>query len=154
MSTREVFTPSGFVPMSGGEPLALADFLAAPETTDAVLLEPDAKLETLAPHLARIGLIAIRFPKFNDGRGYSLAARLRLHHGYKGRLRAVGDILTDQIQHFFRTGFDELDVTHAPTLERLKAGAALSQSLFMQPAITRVGESLDKDQGYSWRRRA
>ncbi|WP_461310275.1 DUF934 domain-containing protein [Azonexus hydrophilus] len=55
------------------------------------------------PHLA---LIAINFPKFVDGRGYSSAALLRQRYGYRGELRAVGDVLHDQLFYLRRVGFD------------------------------------------------
>jgi uncharacterized protein (DUF934 family) len=64
----------------------------------------------LATDLHRIALIAIRFPKFADGRGYSSAALLRTRYGFKGELRAIGDVLRDQLFYLKRVGFDAFAV--------------------------------------------
>ena len=87
-----------------------------------LVLEPADRLDDLVADLPAIGAIAIRFPKFGDGRGYSLARLLRDRHGYKGELRAIGDILLDQIEAFLRVGFDTLEVTDAATRARLETG--------------------------------
>ena len=149
-----VFTKNGFVDNTAPEAVALADFLAAPGNITSIVLEPNSRLEALEPYLGQLAMIAVRFPKYADGRGYSLAARLRLHYKFTGTLRAVGDVLTDQIQHFFRQGFDELVVTHEPTLARLKAGVAPAHALFMQADVQ--GDEVAPVQGnaYSWRRSA
>lgn len=71
-----------------------------------VWLDSGDDLAPLLPWLATIPLIAIRFPVFTDGRGYSLARLLRGRHGYAGELRAVGDVLRDQLYFLRRCGFD------------------------------------------------
>ena len=71
-----------------------------------VWLGPDDEPESVLPWLADIPLIAIRFPVFTDGRGYSLARLLRTRHGYTGELRAVGDVLRDQLYFLQGCGFD------------------------------------------------
>lgn len=71
-----------------------------------VWLGPDDDVAPLQPWLATLPLIAIRFPVFTDGRGYSLARLLRGRHGYAGELRAVGDVLRDQLYFLQRCGFD------------------------------------------------
>jgi uncharacterized protein (DUF934 family) len=53
-----------------------------------------------------LGVIAVNFPKFADGRGYSIARLLRERLGYKNELRAIGDVLLDQLQFMKRCGFD------------------------------------------------
>ncbi|HEX2732368.1 MAG TPA: DUF934 domain-containing protein [Polyangiaceae bacterium] len=58
------------------------------------------------PALESLPLIAIDFPKFTDGRGYSHARLLRERQGYKGELRAVGNVLRDQLFYMFRCGID------------------------------------------------
>lgn len=67
---------------------------------------PDDDVAPLLPRLATLPLIAIRFTVFTDGRGYSLARLLRTRHGYAGELRAVGDVLRDQLYFLQRCGFD------------------------------------------------
>ncbi|WP_207100095.1 DUF934 domain-containing protein [Paracoccus shandongensis] len=72
------------------------------------VLAPDTPLADLAQHLDR-DLIAIDFPSFSDGRGFSLARRLR-EMGFKGRLRASGRLIADQYAMARRVGFDEVEV--------------------------------------------
>ncbi|MTD99940.1 DUF934 domain-containing protein [Paracoccus sp. YIM 132242] len=71
-------------------------------------LAPDTPLADLAQHLDR-DLLAIDFPSFSDGRGFSLARRLR-EMGFKGRLRASGRLIADQYAMARRVGFDEVEV--------------------------------------------
>lgn len=71
-----------------------------------VVLGPTDDPAELAPDLARLGLIAVQFPSFTDGRGYSTARILRERLGFRGELRAVGDVLRDQLFLMARCGFD------------------------------------------------
>ena len=71
----------------------------------AVRLQPGDDARALLPMLGQLELIEGAFPGFNDGRGYSAAAILR-EHGYAGELRAVGEVLIDQLSHYHRVGFD------------------------------------------------
>ena len=73
-----------------------------------VLLAPGDDPRELLPDLHRIALIAIRFPVFTDGRGYSSARLLRQQLGWSGPLMAVGDVLRDQLLLLDRCGFDTL----------------------------------------------
>lgn len=81
-----------------------------------VRLPNDRGLDPVLPFVSRLALIAIEIPKFGDGRGYSLARLLRERHGYAGELRAVGNVLRDQLQFLHRCGFDafELDPSFGP----------------------------------------
>ena len=72
--------------------------------------------------LASAHLVAVDFPKFTDGRGYTVAQRLRTQLGWSGPLRAVGDILPDQSFYLRRCGFDELDVRADKPIEDALAG--------------------------------
>jgi len=76
--------------------------------------------ETLKDHLAAIPAIAIRFPVFNDGRGFSLARQLR-RLGYKGTLRARGHVLADQYPLALRCGFDEVEISEAQAARQPEA---------------------------------
>ncbi len=71
----------------------------------AVRIEPGDDARALLPFLDRLALVEINFPSFADGRGYS-AARILREAGYEGELRAVGDVLIDQLSHMRRCGFD------------------------------------------------
>jgi uncharacterized protein (DUF934 family) len=64
--------------------------------------EPDA----IADDLAHFAVVAVNFPKLVDGRGYSIATLLRTRHGWKGELRAVGDVFRDQLFFLASCGFD------------------------------------------------
>ncbi len=66
----------------------------------------------LDAHLDHISHIRITFPKFSDGRGYTLARQLRLL-GYRGHLRAAGDLLPDQYAIARQVGFDAIELTSA-----------------------------------------
>jgi uncharacterized protein (DUF934 family) len=62
--------------------------------------------EELQDDLQKFSVIAVDFPRFADGRGYSIAYNLRVHLGYTGELRAIGDVLRDQLFYMQRVGFD------------------------------------------------
>ena len=76
---------------------------------NGVLLENTDDPCVLVADFDRLALIAVRFPKFTDGRGYSIARLLR-RLGWKGELRAVGDVLRDQLFYMTRCGFDAFEL--------------------------------------------
>jgi uncharacterized protein (DUF934 family) len=92
------------LPASGEEPCVTLDAFLTQSNATAVRLEPDEDARALIPHLERLQLIEIAFPKFRDGRGYS-SARILREAGFAGELRAQGDILVDQIAYLQRCGF-------------------------------------------------
>ncbi|MES2758705.1 MAG: DUF934 domain-containing protein [Pseudomonadota bacterium] len=71
-----------------------------------VWIAPDESADAIKGELDRFAVVAIDFPKFTDGRGYSIAYNLRKRLGYKGELRAIGDVLRDQLFSMHRVGFD------------------------------------------------
>ncbi|MEN3372107.1 DUF934 domain-containing protein [Dechloromonas sp. ZS-1] len=71
-----------------------------------LLLQPADRVEDVAADLKRFAIIAVNFPKFVDGRGYSTASLIRQRYGYTGELRAVGDVLHDQLFFMRRVGFN------------------------------------------------
>jgi len=75
-------------------------------TAIGVWLAPDEQAAAIKEDLQRFGVIAVDFPKFSDGRGYSTAFNLRKRLGYTGELRAIGDVLRDQLWPLSRVGFD------------------------------------------------
>lgn len=79
-------------------------------SSQGVLLQPDDEPEALLDWLPVLTLIAIDFPSFRDGRGYSQAYLLRSRLGWQGELRAVGDVLRDQLAHMRQCGFDSFAV--------------------------------------------
>jgi len=72
----------------------------------AVWLASDERPEALKDDVASLALIAVDFPKFADGRGYSIAYNLRARLGFTGELRAIGDVLRDQLFYMQRVGFN------------------------------------------------
>ena len=72
----------------------------------AVWLEPDSEPADIVADFDKLALIAVDFPVFRDGRGFSIARLLRERYGYKGEIRAIGDVLRDQLRFMFRCGFD------------------------------------------------
>ncbi|MDW7535585.1 MAG: DUF934 domain-containing protein [Candidatus Nitrotoga sp.] len=71
-----------------------------------VWLASHERPEELKGEIEMFSIIAVDFPKFADGRGYSIAYNLRARLGYAGELRAVGDVLRDQMFYMQRVGFD------------------------------------------------
>ncbi len=87
------------------DPGVTVDAFGEQTNAAAVRLEPGDDARDLLPHLDRIKLIEVNFPVFGDGRGYS-SARILREAGYTGELRAVGDVLVDQLAMLRRCGFD------------------------------------------------
>jgi phosphoadenosine phosphosulfate reductase len=80
-------------------------------------------------------LIVLTFAKFADGRAFSLAQLLRERHGFKGELRAGGDVLLDEIPLMLRCGFDSFEIVNEPTLRALHRGPLPGGSLYYQPSL-------------------
>lgn len=97
--------PEGGVLVPLARWLSDADTLAARPLTGVWLGPADDPAELL-PWIDRLPVIAVDFPRFTDGRGYSTAYLLRARLGYRGELRAIGDVLPDQLAYLKRVGFD------------------------------------------------
>ena len=147
-------------PLAGGVILTLAEWRSTREAATeggnqllAVRVEPGENIESLVPDLAKLSLIALPFPKFADGRSFSKARMLRDTHGFTGEIRAVGDVLWDQLQLMARCGFDAFEITHEPTLKALRAGKKPVMTGFYQP-----GEGTETREGApaarAWARRS
>lgn len=100
-----------------------------------LILEPDDAVDDIAPDLPHLRLIALSVPKFTDGRAYSMARLIRGRFGFKGQLRAVGDVLFDQLQLMARCGFDAFEITDATTMRLLESGRRPDLQRFYQPGI-------------------
>jgi uncharacterized protein (DUF934 family) len=112
--------------------LAKADALVGREAPTGVLWPNDRKVAELAPHLDRLGLVALVFPTFKDGRAFSQARLIRERYGFRGELRATGQVLRDQFLFMLRAGFDALEVTKDADAAAF-AEAAHRYSVFYQP---------------------
>jgi len=83
-----------------------AESAPSPEQGEVLRLEPSDDPAAFADRLDRVARIEVNFPKFGDGRGYSIARLLRERYGYKGELRAVGQITRDHLFFMESCGFD------------------------------------------------
>ena len=90
--------------------LSNRDKLKAGKGPYAVWINGDDETETVAEDLEYFELIALEFPAFTDGRSYTHARLLRERYGYDGELRAVGDVLRDQLFFMHRCGIDSFEV--------------------------------------------
>ena len=100
-----------------------------------VLLAANDAPEAVAPDLALVDLVAVRFDKFSDGRGYSLARLLRERHGWRGELRASGDVRRDQLPFMERAGFDAFELRDEESADA--ALAAFDEIRVQLPAFRR-----------------
>jgi uncharacterized protein (DUF934 family) len=93
-------------------PLWLAEraACAASGFETGVLVRDEDDLATLSPHLSDMRIAAVHFARFTQGRGYSIARILRGRYGYAGELRAIGDVLRDQMFYLHRVGFDAFEL--------------------------------------------
>ena len=87
------------------EPAVTLDSFLGQSNATAVRIESGEDARALLPHLERLALVEVSFPKYRDGRGYS-SGRILREAGYTGELRAQGDVLVDQIPLMRRCGFD------------------------------------------------
>ena len=113
--------------------LANRDAILANPHPLGLLVSPGDKVEDVEKDLGRFASVAINFPAFTDGRGYSSARMISERYKYKGELRAVGDVLADQIPLMRRCGIEAFVVKHEPTKKALETGALAQVNIFYQP---------------------
>jgi phosphoadenosine phosphosulfate reductase len=109
------------------------------ERRDAVGVEIVAGKDALEhlPEVADRPLVALRFDKFGDGRAFSYAILLRERHGFAGELRAVGDVLLDEIPLMLRCGFASFEIVDPPTRRALEEGRLPHFVLAYQPSFAK-----------------
>ena len=94
-----------------------------------VWLDSSEEPQAIAGDLEHFTLIAVNFPKFTDGRGFSIARLLRERYAYRGEIRAIGDVLQDQLFFMKRCGIDAYAVREDKNIEKALAGLrAFSES--------------------------
>ncbi len=128
--------------------LAERDALTARAGPVGVAVEAGAEAQAHLPDLADRPLVALAFSKFADGRAFSYARLLRDRHGFRGELRATGDVLIDEIPLMLRCGFDTFDVTNAATLKALETDRLPGPALHYQPGS---GDGEAPDDSRPWR---
>jgi len=83
-----------------------------------LFVDSDQEVEELADLLPQFDLVAINFPGFTDGRGFSIARLLRERCGYQGDIRAVGDVMQDQLFYLTRCGFTSFALKEGKNIEQ------------------------------------
>ena len=118
--------------------ISAARFLEDPEAFSlragrtGVIWPNNRDVDDLVPYLGRLAAVALVFPTFRDGRAYSQARLLRERHGFKGELRATGQVLRDQFVFMLLAGFDTFEVKKVSDAEAF-AATAKRYSVFYQP---------------------
>jgi uncharacterized protein (DUF934 family) len=112
--------------------LAAADALVRREGPTGVVWPNNRNVAELAPYLDRLALVALVFPTFKDGRAFSQARLIRERYGFRGELRATGQVLRDQFLFMLRAGFDAFEVSKDADAAAF-AEAAHRYSVFYQP---------------------
>jgi uncharacterized protein (DUF934 family) len=133
VSAAESVPPAGAVIVSLAQWQAQRDALLARGTPLGIRLHSDQAPQLIAEDLPHFALVALEFPKFRDGRAYSYARLLRERYGFKGELRAVGDVLLEQLFFMLRTGFDAFELESADPLGDYRTALA-DFSVWYQPA--------------------
>jgi uncharacterized protein (DUF934 family) len=127
------------IPGDGGILISAARFLGDPEALSrragqtGVIWPNNRDVDDLVPWLDRLAVVALVFPNFRDGRAYSQARVLRERHGYRGELRATGQVLRDQFLILLRAGFDSFEVLKPADAQAFEE-AVHRYSIFYQPA--------------------
>lgn len=130
------------LPPEGGVIVPLARWEAEREALErrdgllGVRLGSDEPPDRIAAGLDRLAVVALEFPAFRDGRAYSYARLLRERYGFRGEIRAVGDVLLEQLHYMARVGFDAFELD-SDDPERDFRVAAADLSVCYQPAADR-----------------
>jgi len=114
--------------------VSLARFLRERAEAGVALTAGQAALDAL-PGLVDRPLLALSFAAFGDGRAFSYAILLRQRLGFRGELRAVGDVLIDEIPLMLRCGFNAFDVSNEATLRALRDGGSPRFGWAYQPGL-------------------
>jgi uncharacterized protein (DUF934 family) len=122
----------GAVLISATRFLEHAHALAQRSSPTGVIWPNNRAVDELVPYLDQLAAIALVFPSFRDGRAYSQARLLRERHGYRGELRATGQVLRDQFVFMLRAGFNAFEVKKDSDAGAF-ASTAKRYSVFYQP---------------------
>ena len=110
-----------------------------------VRLKSDEAAEVLAYDLPRIAVVALEFPKFRDGRAYTNARILRERLGFKGELRAVGDVLREQAHFMLRCGFDAFEPADGSSAQQWQAVTQRFRHVYQRAADDRVPAYVERE---------
>lgn len=109
-----------------------------------VKLLADQEVEALAYDLPRLSVVALDFPKFGDGRSYSNARLLRERYGFKGQVRAVGDVLREQAGFLLRVGFDAFEPADGASANEWQAATGRYRHVLQRAADGRAPVYLER----------
>lgn len=126
------------------------DELSSRNAALGLLLDPDSVWNDIVEDLPRFPAIAIAFPKYADGRGFSIARLLRDRDGYGGEIRAVGDFFVDQMPYLRRVGFDAFALGDPKLRDALSRGVWPEVPFYLQPA---EGDRESPESTRPWARR-
>lgn len=126
--------PAGDVILSLARFQADGEGLLAEGRKVGVCLNADESPEVLAYDLPRIAVVALTFPKFRDGRAYSAARILREPLKYTGELRAVGEVLIEQVYFMARCGFDAFAPADGATADQVAAAVRRYRHVYQRAA--------------------
>jgi len=123
-----------------GQLLTLEQWHAVRDTWPAglrtgVLLSNTVDVETLAADLSRLALMVLQFPKWTDGRAYTQARLLRRRLGYRGEVRAIGEVLVDMMPLLHRCGFDAVVLRHDQSLDDAQRALRFFESHYQGDAV-------------------
>jgi len=108
-----------------------------------VWLQSSESPAAIAEDLDRIALVALDFPVFSDGRAYSSARLLRERYGYKGEVRAIGDVLCEQLTFMLRSGINSFEMQSANALDEFDSVVAEVRVVY-QPTADGQATAIDR----------
>jgi uncharacterized protein (DUF934 family) len=124
VSAADTLPADGALLVSLSQWRAHRDALIARDEAIGIILRSDEKPEEIAAELDIFAVIALDFPAFGDGRAYSYARLLRDRYHYAGELRAVGDVLLEQLHFMHRVGFNAFDIAEDDAIHAWEVAAA------------------------------
>ncbi|WP_083782907.1 DUF934 domain-containing protein, partial [Roseibium sp. TrichSKD4] len=130
------------IPATGNLIVPIGTYLENPTAYSAregetgVLIKAGDEVYPLGEHLAEIAIVAVEFPSFADGRGFSAARVLREQFDYQGDIRAVGNYILDQVPLARRCGVSSFEISKPEVLKALEAGEWPEVTKYLQPVGT------------------
>ena len=112
-----------------------------------VLIQPLESIDAIIEDLPNLSLIALTFPSYTNGTAHSKAAMLSSQHKFSGEIRAVGDVLFDQLPLMIRNGFTSFEIVNEPTIRQLASGKKAGIPFQYQPAAKPSASA----KSYVWR---
>ena len=137
--------PQGDVIVSLTRFEAEGDRLLSEGRAVGVRLRSDEEAEVLAYDLPRVAVVALEFPKFRDGRAYTNARILRERLGFKGELRAVGDVLREQAYFMLRCGFDAFEPADGSSAQQWQSVTQRFRHVYQRAADARAPAFVERE---------